>query len=104
MSQDQLQALIEAIKNNPQLQQQLSTASSIEEAAGIASEAGFNISSDDINQAIASSGLELTDSELEAVAGGGYGDLIKSLADGGQSCGNAVQELTCNMISVIEKC
>lgn len=98
MSQEQIKALIEALKSNPQLQQKLSTATSIEEATTLAAEAGYSISVDDITQAVSSSSLELSDAELEAVAGGGWGQLIKSLRNGGESCGHAVQKLTCNII------
>jgi predicted ribosomally synthesized peptide with nif11-like leader len=98
MSQEQIKALIEAIKSNPELQQHFANATSIEEAARMATDAGFTITAADIAQALASGNIELTDAELEYVAGGGMGQLIKSFKNGGESCGNAVQKLTCNII------
>jgi predicted ribosomally synthesized peptide with nif11-like leader len=102
MTQEQIQALIQAVSSSPDLQQKLAAATNIEDAARIAAEAGFELSSDDINEAINGASVELTDAELETVAGGSWGQLIKSLINGGESCGNAVQKLTCNVIEKIE--
>lgn len=101
MTQEQIQALIQAVRSSPELQQKLAAATNNDDAARIATEAGFELSSDDINKAITGTSIELTDAELEMVAGGGWGALIKSLANGGDSCGNDVQNLTCNIKDVI---
>lgn len=102
MTQEQIQALIQAVSSSPELQQKLAAATNIDDAARIAAEAGFELSSDDINEAITGASIELTDAELEMVAGGGWGQLIKSIINGGDSCGNAVQKLTCNIKENIE--
>jgi predicted ribosomally synthesized peptide with nif11-like leader len=102
MTQEQIQALIQAVSSSPDLKQKLAAATSIEDAARIAAEAGFELSSDDINEAINGASVELTDAELEMVAGGSWGQLIKSIANGGDSCGHAVQKLTCNIVEKIE--
>jgi len=103
MNQQQIQALTDAVRSNPDLQSKLSAVTSFEEAAKLASEAGFPISPDELKQNIESGTVELTDSELEFVAGGGWGKLINSIRNGGESCGNAVQKLTCNIIEKLEK-
>ena len=101
MTQEQIQALIQAVRSSPELQQKLAAATNNDDAARIAAEAGFELSSDDINEAITGTSIELTDAELEMVAGGGWGDLVGSFANNGDSCGNAVQKLTCNIKDVI---
>ena len=101
MTQEQIQALIQAVRSSPELQQKLAAATNTDDAARVATEAGFELSSDDINEAITVTSIELTDADLEMVAGGGWGGLIKSLANGGDSCGNAVQKLACNIKDVI---
>jgi len=103
MTPEQIQSMIEAVKSKPELQSKLQTITSFEEAAAIAEEAGFTLSPEELKQSVENGSVELTDMELESVAGGGWGKLIKSIANGGESCGNAVQKLTCNVIDVIEK-
>jgi predicted ribosomally synthesized peptide with nif11-like leader len=103
MTQDQIQAFIDAVKANPELQQNLAASTSFEDAARIAREAGLGVSSEQLSQALEVGSVELSDAELEVVAGGGWGKLIKSLIDGGESCGHAVQKLTCKAIDAIEK-
>ena len=103
MTEQQIQAMIEAVKSKPELQDKLKTITNFEEAAALAEEAGFNVSVEELKRSIESGGVELTDSELETVAGGGWGKLIKSIADGGESCGHAIQKLTCNIIEVKDK-
>jgi predicted ribosomally synthesized peptide with nif11-like leader len=103
MTQQQIQALIDAVKTSPELQSKLLAATSFEEAARLAREAGFNISAEELRQDLDKGAIDLTYSELESVAGGNWGQLVKSLANGGDSCGNAVQKLTCNIAEKIEK-
>jgi predicted ribosomally synthesized peptide with nif11-like leader len=103
MTEQQIQAMIEAVKSKPELQDKLKTITNFEEAAALAEEAGFSVSVEELKRSIESGGVELTDSELETVAGGGWGKLIKSIADGGESCGHAIQKLTCNIIEVKDK-
>jgi predicted ribosomally synthesized peptide with nif11-like leader len=103
MTEQQIQAMIEAVKSKPELQSKLQTITNFEEAAALAAEAGFSVSVEELKQSIESGGVELTDSELETVAGGGWGKLIKSIIDGGESCGHAIQKLTCNIIEAKDK-
>ena len=103
MTEQQIQAMIEAVKSKPELQDKLKTITNFEEAAALAEEAGFSVSVEELKRSIESGGVELTDSELETVAGGGWGKLIKSIANGGESCGHAIQKLTCNIIEVKDK-
>ncbi len=101
MTQEQIQALIQAVRSSPELQQKLAAATNNDDAARIATEAGFELSSDDINEAITGTSIELTDAQLEMVAGGSWGSLIQSFAAGGNSCGNAAQGLACDIQGVI---
>jgi predicted ribosomally synthesized peptide with nif11-like leader len=67
MSEDQLKAFLEAVKSDPTLQDRLKTATGPEVVVAIAKDAGFFISPDDIQRAK----TELSEEELEGVAGGG---------------------------------
>ncbi len=67
MSEEQLKAFLEAVKADVTLQERLKAATGPDIVVGIAKEIGFVISPDDINRAKA----ELTEEELEGVAGGG---------------------------------
>ena len=66
MSEEQLKAFLEKVKGDTSLQEKLQGASDANSIAAIAKEAGFSISADDINKAQS----ELSDGELEGVAGG----------------------------------
>ena len=66
MSEEQLKAFIEKVKGDTSLQEKLKTAADADAVTAIAKEAGFSISADDINKAQS----ELSDEELEGVAGG----------------------------------
>ena len=101
MTPEQIQSMIEAVKSKPELQSRLQTISSFEEAAALAQEAGFTLTPEELKQSVENGSVELSDSELENVAGGGWGKLIKSIANGGESCGHAIQKLTCNIIESI---
>jgi len=103
MTPEQIQSMIEAVKSKPELQSRLQTISSFEEAAALAQEAGFTLTPEELKQSVENGSVELSDSELENVAGGGWGKLIKSIANGGESCGHAIQKLTCNIIESIKK-
>lgn len=103
MTPEQIQSMVEAVKSKPELQSRLQSITTFEEAAALAEQAGFSISPEQLKQSIENGSVELSDSELETVAGGGWGKLIKSIADGGESCGHAIQKLTCNIIETKEK-
>ena len=69
MSEEQLNAFLEKVKADTSLQEKLKTAASPEAAIEIAKAAGFSITSADI-QSMQSSTVELSDEELDDVAGG----------------------------------
>jgi len=68
MSEGQLKAFWEAIQADAGLQQKLQGVTEPDAVAAIAKEAGFSISAEEIKKA--QSELELTDEQLENVAGG----------------------------------
>jgi len=73
MSEEQLKAFIEKVKGDTSLQEKLKAAADTNAVAAIAKEAGFSISADDLNQAQSELSEELSEEELEGVAGGGRG-------------------------------
>ena len=66
MSEEQLKAFLEKVKADTSLQEKLKAAADANAVAAIAKEAGFSISADDLAKAQS----ELSDEELEGVAGG----------------------------------
>ena len=70
MSEEQLNAFLEKVKADTSLQEKLKAAASPEAAVEIAKDAGFSITTEDI-QSIQSATVELSDAELEGAAGGG---------------------------------
>ena len=67
MSEEQLKAFLEKVKADTSLQEKLKAASDADAVVAIAKEAGFSISADDLKNAQVT---ELSDEELEGVAGG----------------------------------
>ncbi|MDC0269676.1 Nif11-like leader peptide family natural product precursor [Synechococcus sp. AH-551-N23] len=67
MSEEQLKAFLEKVKGDTSLQEKLKAAADANAVAAIAKEAGFSISADDLTTKAQS---ELSDQELEGVAGG----------------------------------
>ena len=67
MSEEQLKAFLEKLKDDSSLQEKLKAATDTDAVLAIAKEAGFSISVDDLKNAQS----ELSDEELEGVAGGG---------------------------------
>ena len=67
MSEEQLKAFLEELKGDTSLQEKLKAAADSDAVLAIAKESGFMISVDDLNNAQS----ELSEEELEAVAGGG---------------------------------
>ena len=67
MSEEQLKAFLEKVKGDTSLQEKLKEAADSDAVVAIAKEAGLMISADDLAKAKS----ELSDEELEAVAGGG---------------------------------
>ena len=68
MSQEQLQAFIEKVQGDTRLQEKFKAAADSDAVLAIAKEAGFLITAEDIQE---SAKVELSDEELEGVAGGG---------------------------------
>ena len=66
MSEEQLKAFLEKVQGDTSLQEKLKAAADADAVAAIAKEAGFSISADDLTNAQS----ELSDEELEGVAGG----------------------------------
>jgi len=69
MSEDQLKSFLEAVKADSGLQQQLKDVKDSDSALAIAKEAGFTITTDDLKNQVRQT-TELSDEELEGVAGG----------------------------------
>ena len=74
MSEEQLKSFLEKVKGDTSLQEKLKGAADADAALAIAKEAGFAISAEDI-QSMQSS-TDLSDEELESVAGGTYTPII----------------------------
>ena len=70
MSRDQLNAFLEKVKADTTLQDKLKEAADVDTVVSIAEDAGFSISGDDLKNAQS----ELSDEELEGVAGGAHTD------------------------------
>jgi predicted ribosomally synthesized peptide with nif11-like leader len=74
MSEEQLKAFLEAVKADTGLQEKLKGVEDADAVVAIAKEAGFVISAEEFskpNEDKELSGRELSDEELEVVAGGG---------------------------------
>jgi predicted ribosomally synthesized peptide with nif11-like leader len=80
MSEEQLKAFMEAVKADVTLQEKLKAAADVDAVVAIAKAAGFVISAEELQRAQA--GQEISEEELEGVAGGG---LLKPKTEGG-SC------------------
>jgi predicted ribosomally synthesized peptide with nif11-like leader len=70
MSEYQLSALLDKLKEDAGLQEKLKGAADLDAAVAIAKEAGFDVSKADWLRYQAQQTLELSDEELEGVAGG----------------------------------
>ena len=70
MSEEQLSALLAKLKEDAGLQEKLKGAADLDAAVVLAKEAGFDVSKADWLKYQARQTLELTDEELEDVAGG----------------------------------
>ncbi|WP_115118397.1 Nif11-like leader peptide family natural product precursor [Synechococcus sp. UW105] len=66
MSEEQLKAFLKKVKGDSSLQEKLKAATNSETVAIVAKEAGFRISSDDLNHPIIT---ELSEAELEVITG-----------------------------------
>jgi predicted ribosomally synthesized peptide with nif11-like leader len=71
MSEEQLAALLAKLKDDAGLQEKLKGAADLDAAIALAKNAGFDVSKADWLKYQANQTLELSDEELEGVAGGG---------------------------------
>ena len=69
MSEEQLKAFLEAVKSDAGLQEKLNAAADLDAVVEIAKDAGFMISAEELQRAQE----EVSDEELEGVAGGTVG-------------------------------
>ena len=69
MSEEQLNAFLEKVKSDAELQEKLKASADANAVVAIAKEAGFSITAEDI-QSMQSATVELSNDELEQVAGG----------------------------------
>jgi predicted ribosomally synthesized peptide with nif11-like leader len=73
MSEEQLSALLAKLKEDAGLFEKFQGAADLDAAAALAQEAGFDVSNEDLLKFQAQQSQELSDEELEGVAGGvGY--------------------------------
>ena len=80
MSEEQLKAFLEKVKTDTSLQEKIKAATDADAVVTIAKEAGFVVSADEIKTA-QSAPQELSDEELEGVAGGRYTQPITATSD-----------------------
>ena len=73
MSEEQLTALLAKLKEDAGLQEKLKGAADLDAAVALAKEAGFDVSKADWLKYQAKQTIELSDEELEGVAGGTAG-------------------------------
>ena len=93
MSEEQLTALLAKLQGNAVLQEKLKGASELDAAVAIAKEAGFDVSKADWLKHQAKQTLELSDGELERVAGGKFTDTLTG--DNPACCGRTDGEDFC---------
>ena len=70
MSEEQLKSFLEKVKADTSLQEKLKAAADADAALAIAKEAGFAITAEDIQSMQSATATDLSDEELEGVAGG----------------------------------
>jgi predicted ribosomally synthesized peptide with nif11-like leader len=73
MSQDQLNALLAKLNEETSLRERLQSAADINEVVTIAKEHGYTIDADDVMKYQNDQSADLSDAELEKVAGGAGG-------------------------------
>ena len=78
MSEEQLKSFREKVQDDTSLQEKLKAASDADAVSAIAKEAGFSISADDLGKAES----EISDEELEGVAGGALPNFDKFVPKG----------------------
>ena len=74
MSEEQLAALLAKLKDDAALREQLQAAADLDAAVALAKEAGFDVSKADWLKYQENQNLELSDEDLEEMAGGTFFD------------------------------
>ena len=87
MSEEQLKAFLQKVKDDTSLQEKLKAAADVISVAAIAKEAGFMISADDLTKAEEKAQSELSEEELEGVAGGIIHFIWHSIKQHATMCG-----------------
>jgi predicted ribosomally synthesized peptide with nif11-like leader len=87
MSEEQLTALLAKLKDDDGLRQKLQGAADLDAAVAVAKEAGFDVSKTDWLKYHAKQTLELSDMELEVVAGARKDNKDSTDVDDQQWCG-----------------
>jgi predicted ribosomally synthesized peptide with nif11-like leader len=82
MSEEQLSALLAKLKDDAGLQEKLKGAADLDAFVALAKEAGFDISKADWLRYQANQTLELSDEDLEKVAGGKAADTNEAFLSG----------------------
>jgi predicted ribosomally synthesized peptide with nif11-like leader len=82
MSEEQLTALLAKLKDDAGLREKLKGAADLDAAVEIAKEAGFDVSKADWIKYQAKQTLELSDMELDSVAGGTDKDTVSPACGG----------------------
>jgi predicted ribosomally synthesized peptide with nif11-like leader len=98
MSEEQLKAFLEAVKADAGLQEKLKAAADADAVVTIAKAAGFIISAEELKKVKApTQAVELSDEELEGVAGGQKISEVRCLGEGAtrQWFGNPAYPLYC---------
>jgi len=93
MSEEQLSALLAKLKEDAGLQEKLKGATDLDAAASIAKGAGFDVSKVDWLKYQEKQSLDLSDEDLEKVAGGKFTDTLTG--DNPACCGRTSDEVVC---------
>ena len=93
MSEEQLSALLAKLKEDAGLREKLKGATDLDAALALANKAGFDITKTDWLKYQTKQTLELSDEELERVAGGKFTDTLTG--DNPACCGRTNGELAC---------
>jgi predicted ribosomally synthesized peptide with nif11-like leader len=94
MSEEQLAALLSRLNDDALLREKFQNAPDLDTAVALAEEAGFKVSKADWLKFQASDNLELSDEDLEGVAGGGSKNCHKETNHNRPECQQPRQNAT----------
>ena len=81
MSDEQLKGFLEAVAADAELQEKLKAATDVEAVVAIAEAAGFVVSAEELEALVLQAQSEISEEELQGVAGGEYvTDIAKGVA------------------------